>query len=197
MILVKRLRLSHFKLIGPPTPRDTEASNADAVMHDALGPVGMCSLIGINSTACHGSSTVRSLQRVEHGADLTIGRSLPVISFHCGPHDASSGIDHIDSRVRNTIALLAVIGRIVQAVGINNLMLRIGKEQEIDCPFAVCSNLRGKLFARSWTVHTDGIEAHGFMRVHKEPQVGYLPTAIGSPRAAIEHQDNRRLPTGL
>ena len=38
-----------FKLAGPPTPRDTEASNAYAVMHDSLGPVCMCSLIGINS----------------------------------------------------------------------------------------------------------------------------------------------------
>src|SRR5262249_38892031 len=43
------LRLSRFKLIGPPTPRETEASNAYAVIHDALGPVCICSLIGINS----------------------------------------------------------------------------------------------------------------------------------------------------
>jgi hypothetical protein len=43
------LRLSRLKLAGPPTPRDTEASNASAVMHDALGPVCMCNLIGINS----------------------------------------------------------------------------------------------------------------------------------------------------
>ena len=43
------LRLSRFKLAGPPTPRDTEASNAYAVIHDSLGPVCICSLIGINS----------------------------------------------------------------------------------------------------------------------------------------------------
>ena len=43
------IRLSRFKLARPPTPRDTEASNAYAVMHDALGPGGMCSFIGINS----------------------------------------------------------------------------------------------------------------------------------------------------
>ena len=43
------LSLSRFKLAGPPTPRDTEASNAYAVIHDSLGPVCMCSLIGINS----------------------------------------------------------------------------------------------------------------------------------------------------
>jgi hypothetical protein len=43
------LRLSRFKLAGLPTPRDTEASNAYAIIHDALGPVCICSLIGINS----------------------------------------------------------------------------------------------------------------------------------------------------
>src|SRR5215831_20338181 len=43
------LSLSRFKLLGPPTPRDTEASNAYAVIHDSLGPVSICSIIGINS----------------------------------------------------------------------------------------------------------------------------------------------------
>jgi glyoxylase-like metal-dependent hydrolase (beta-lactamase superfamily II) len=43
------LSLSRFKLAGPPTPRDTEASNAYAIIHDSLGPVCICSLIGINS----------------------------------------------------------------------------------------------------------------------------------------------------
>src|SRR4029453_13225509 len=43
------IRISRFKLAGPPTPRDTEASNAYAVIHDSLGPVCICSLIGINS----------------------------------------------------------------------------------------------------------------------------------------------------
>jgi DNA-binding winged helix-turn-helix (wHTH) protein len=45
-----QLRLSRFKLAGPPTPRDTEASNAYAIIHDSLGSVCICSLIGINST---------------------------------------------------------------------------------------------------------------------------------------------------
>src|SRR5262249_55629370 len=44
-----RLSLSRLKLPGPPTPRDTEASNAYAVIHDALGPVYSCSFIGIHS----------------------------------------------------------------------------------------------------------------------------------------------------
>ena len=44
------LRLSRFKLAGPPTPRDTEVSNAYAIIHDALGPVCICRLIGLNST---------------------------------------------------------------------------------------------------------------------------------------------------
>src|SRR5215475_104880 len=48
------LRLSRFKLAEPPTPRDTEASNAYAVIHDSLGPVCICSLIGINSNAQRG-----------------------------------------------------------------------------------------------------------------------------------------------
>src|SRR5262249_34499296 len=43
------LRLSRFKLAGPPTPRDTEASNAYAIIHNSRGPVCSCSLIGINS----------------------------------------------------------------------------------------------------------------------------------------------------
>src|SRR5215471_18823690 len=44
-----QIRLSRFKLAEPPTPRDTEASNAYAIMHDSLGPVCICRLIGINS----------------------------------------------------------------------------------------------------------------------------------------------------
>ena len=47
--IFEEIRLSRFKLAGPPTPRDTAASNAYAIMHDSLGPVGICSLIGINS----------------------------------------------------------------------------------------------------------------------------------------------------
>src|SRR5215471_1275760 len=43
------IRLSRFKLAGPPTPRDTEVSNAYAIIHDSRGPVCICSLIGINS----------------------------------------------------------------------------------------------------------------------------------------------------
>ena len=43
------LRLSRLKLGGPPTPRDTAASNVSAIMHEALGPVCLCSVIGINS----------------------------------------------------------------------------------------------------------------------------------------------------
>jgi hypothetical protein len=39
-----------LKLAGPPTPRDTEASNAYAIIHDSLSPVCICRLIGINST---------------------------------------------------------------------------------------------------------------------------------------------------
>ena len=46
----QRLRLSRFKLAGPPTLRDTEVSNAYAIIHDSLGPVYICSLIGINSS---------------------------------------------------------------------------------------------------------------------------------------------------
>src|SRR5262249_34825886 len=45
----RRMSLSRFKLPGPPTPRDTDASNAYALIRDSLGPVCMCSLIGINS----------------------------------------------------------------------------------------------------------------------------------------------------
>jgi hypothetical protein len=44
-----QISLSRFKLARPPTPRDTEASNAYAIIHDSLGPVCICSLIGINS----------------------------------------------------------------------------------------------------------------------------------------------------
>ena len=46
-----QLRLSRFKLAGLPTPRDTEVSNASAIIHDSLGPVCICSLSGINSDA--------------------------------------------------------------------------------------------------------------------------------------------------
>ena len=48
----RSLRLSRFKLAKPPTPRDTEVSNAYAIIHDSLGPVCICSLIGINSIVC-------------------------------------------------------------------------------------------------------------------------------------------------
>src|SRR4030095_2347834 len=47
---VLQLSLSRFKLAGPPTPRDIEASNAYAIIHDSLGPVCIRSLIGINSS---------------------------------------------------------------------------------------------------------------------------------------------------
>ena len=46
---VKHISLSRFKLAEPPTPIGTEASNAYAILHDSLGPVCICRLIGINS----------------------------------------------------------------------------------------------------------------------------------------------------
>src|SRR5262249_17522340 len=42
-------------------PRDTEASNAYAIIHNSLGPVCICSLIGINSSACGVNPPVSSL----------------------------------------------------------------------------------------------------------------------------------------
>src|SRR5262249_23520190 len=66
----EHLRLSRFKLSGPPTPRDTEASNAYAIMHDALGPVCMCSLIGINS----------KLFALEHDASQS---TRALLASHC------------------------------------------------------------------------------------------------------------------
>ena len=63
-----QLRLSRFKLARPPTPRDTEVSNAYAIIHHSLGPVCMCSLIGINSPV---QATVLALteKRVKIEAD--------------------------------------------------------------------------------------------------------------------------------
>ena len=57
---LKWLRLSRLKLAGPPTPRDTEVSNAYATLHDSLGPVCICSLIGINSTEDPGIQSERN-----------------------------------------------------------------------------------------------------------------------------------------
>jgi hypothetical protein len=34
--MIGQLSLSRFKLAGPPTPRDTEVSNAYAIIHDSL-----------------------------------------------------------------------------------------------------------------------------------------------------------------
>src|SRR5262249_31356668 len=54
LMVLHHLRLSRFKLAGPPTLRDTEVSNAYAIIHDSLGPVYICSLIGINSNIVGG-----------------------------------------------------------------------------------------------------------------------------------------------
>src|SRR6516165_6215674 len=42
------LRLSRFKLTGPPTPSDTKTSKVYAGIHYSLGPVYICGVIGIN-----------------------------------------------------------------------------------------------------------------------------------------------------
>src|SRR5215475_9794882 len=65
------IRLSRFKLAGPPTPRDTEASNAYAIIHDSLGPVCICRLIGINSAH-------------DQTMDWVKGDVLPVITWGGG-----------------------------------------------------------------------------------------------------------------
>src|SRR5215831_20663574 len=67
----QRISLSRFKFAGLLTPRDTEASNVYALLHDARGPVSICNLIGINSMArddrSQASTLHRSLARDSHG----------------------------------------------------------------------------------------------------------------------------------
>jgi len=82
------LRLSRLKLAGPPSPRDTEASNAYAVMHDSLGPVCMCSFIGINAMVPHkyvGEDQHRDACREEHiNTFETSALTAPNVGTCCG-----------------------------------------------------------------------------------------------------------------
>ena len=86
------IRLSRVKLAGPPTPRDTEASNAYAILHDLRGPGGMCSFIGISSIVVvphrGGSISLRpaSLDRyaVAHYTPRSPGMLVCVPPWPCG-----------------------------------------------------------------------------------------------------------------
>jgi hypothetical protein len=139
--------------------------------HTTVGGTAWCESSKHHAVAL-GAMALPSWQCVEHRAEVAVGWSLSVIWFNFGPRHVSGFIDHIDSWVRNALDLFAVIGRIVQAVGVNHLMLRIGKEREVDRTFAVRSNLLRQLFAFIWTVHADGIESHWFVCVQQETQFG-------------------------
>ena len=74
-----QISLSRFKLAGPPTPRDTEASNAYAIIHASLDPVCICSLIGINSNdfkLTRETIESRAVERPDATADAPQGRGL-------------------------------------------------------------------------------------------------------------------------
>src|SRR5215467_2185678 len=74
-MLHRILSLSRFKLAGPPTPRDTEASNAYAVIHDSLGPVCICSLHRDKLTclATHPGDSYTAVVRHSHSSRSGIG----------------------------------------------------------------------------------------------------------------------------
>src|SRR5262249_12674623 len=96
------LRLSRFKLAGPPTPRDTEVSNASAIIHDSLGPVCICSLSGINSSMYYANAQ----QLSEEILDL-VTRAQPPLRWFC--IDASA-VDDVDYSAAETLrALFALL----------------------------------------------------------------------------------------
>ncbi len=109
------------------------------------------------------------LQRIQRGANLLIRWTLAVIGLNLGPGDSSSLVDDINRRMRNAIDPLAFVCRIAQSVGIDNLMIRVGKERKTNCSFAIRGDLPNKVFTHIRRVHADRIQLYVLPLLQQRP----------------------------
>ncbi len=82
------------------------------------------------------------------------------IRLDLGPDDAAFLVDHLNSRVRNAVDLLAFISGIAQSVGVDDPMIRVGKNWEVDFTLAVSGNLLRKALGSLGWIDANRIEFH-------------------------------------
>src|SRR5262249_33093693 len=134
-----------------------------------------------------------SLQSVEGSPRLIIARTLRMVPVDPHPGYAPGLVD--DDRRRPGYAFLPElqITRILQAVGVDHLVLRIGKQRERDRSTPVSGDLLHEALALFVGVHADAPQRGLLARLEKGSQLGKLPSAVRSPVAAVEHQHYRSL----
>lgn len=132
--------------------------------------------VNINSDSAKAMSTdatpLRLFQGIESGSNFLVSRTLAVIRFHLCPGNLSCFVNHINRRMRDTVKLLAFVGRIVQAIRVDNLMIRVGEDRVVNFAFTVRGNLLSKVLANIRRVYADRVELDVLVLLQQRPQCG-------------------------
>ena len=60
--------------------------------------------------------------------------------------------------MRDAVDVLLFVREVEQPIGVDDLVIRIGKDREVKSAFAICGNLFGKLLANFRGIYAQGVE---------------------------------------
>ena len=81
------------------------------------------------------------------GSYLLVAGAFRVVLVDVGPCDTARLVQDVNGRVRHPVKLLSRIGRVSQAVGVDNAVARVGQQWERDGAAPVGGDLFFKFFA--------------------------------------------------
>ena len=106
-----------------------------------------------------------SLQGVERGAYLLVGRALPVILLDLGPRDAARFVEHVNGWSRDAVEFLPHVCRVAQAVSVDHPVIRVGEQVEGDRARAIGRDLFGEVPALFGLVRADDVQPNRLARL--------------------------------
>lgn len=116
-----------------------------------------------------------------------------VIRFDLRPEYLSVLVEDINRWVWNSIKTFSGIGRVVQPIGIDRFVARIGKEREDHFTLAILRDLFAKLLDPLGRIDADGDQFEFVIFLFQGSELGQLPGTVRSPIAPVKDQHNRPL----
>src|SRR5258706_13739263 len=120
-------------------------------------------------------------QGVERGPNLAVRRTYPGVVVDAHPGDLSRLVDYERGGIGNASLGLLEIARVLQAVCVDDAVLGIRQQRERDRALAVAGDFVGEATAVLGGVHADAPQRDRFSRLEQRPQLGKLPSTVGSP----------------
>ena len=111
------------------------------------------------------------------------------LDFH--PRDFAGFINQQHGRVGNAFAFQLYVARILQSVGVDDAVLRIGQQGKRNRPAAVGGNLLREPRAFFARIRADTPQRDLLAGFEQGSEFGKLPNTVRSPVAAKEYEDDR------